>query len=181
MVEIQPPNCEIFNFCSPSNVNQGSLPERMPHFDPEKHTTEDVVRQAIIPMSRGTIHGDCAAAVVLMGNSVVQFSPFFVSAPLKMVFPRKGSLFSRVTEQLRQSFDAGPHGDAQLVQPLRVFGGSCGRGRFEGPGVCEGAAGRTAAAKGAPGAQVGTLLERQAGEEILATLFSFQPFYFLRV
>ncbi|CAJ1435119.1 unnamed protein product [Effrenium voratum] len=48
-----------------------SLPERMPHFDPEKHTTEQVVRQAIIPMSRGTIHGDCPAAIVLMGEALM--------------------------------------------------------------------------------------------------------------
>ncbi|CAK9023250.1 unnamed protein product [Durusdinium trenchii] len=49
----------------------GSLQERMPHFDPAKHTTEDVVRQAIIPMSRGTVHGDCAACMVLMGEPLM--------------------------------------------------------------------------------------------------------------
>ena len=48
----------------------GSLgSERMPHFDPAKHTTEDVVRQAIIPLSCGSSHGDCAAALVLMGDA----------------------------------------------------------------------------------------------------------------
>ena len=39
---------------------------RMPHFDPAKHKTADIVRQVIIPMSRGTIYGDSAAALVLM-------------------------------------------------------------------------------------------------------------------
>lgn len=43
-----------------------SLPGRMPHFDPEKHKTTDIVRQVIIPMSQGSSYGDSAAALVMM-------------------------------------------------------------------------------------------------------------------
>mmetsp|Transcript_105560 Transcript_105560/g.279845 ORF Transcript_105560/g.279845 Transcript_105560/m.279845 type:complete len:585 (+) Transcript_105560:3-1757(+) len=38
----------------------------MPHYDPKVHTTNDVARQAIIPLSRGTKFGDCAMATVMM-------------------------------------------------------------------------------------------------------------------
>eukprot|EP00929_Paragymnodinium_shiwhaense_P088128 TRINITY_DN48345_c0_g1_i2.p1 TRINITY_DN48345_c0_g1~~TRINITY_DN48345_c0_g1_i2.p1 ORF type:complete len:565 (+),score=53.06 TRINITY_DN48345_c0_g1_i2:29-1696(+) len=47
-------------------------PDLMKHFDGERHTTADVVRQAIIPMTRDTSHGSCALATLLMnGQSVV--------------------------------------------------------------------------------------------------------------
>lgn len=45
-----------------------SLPAKMPHFDPARHKTSDIVRQVIIPMSRQSPYGDCAAAMVLMGG-----------------------------------------------------------------------------------------------------------------
>eukprot|EP00435_Cladocopium_sp_Y103_P070289 s99_g35.t1 len=45
-----------------------SLPAKMPHFDPARHKTSDIVRQVIIPMSRQSPFGDCAAATVLMGG-----------------------------------------------------------------------------------------------------------------
>ncbi|CAL1166605.1 unnamed protein product [Cladocopium goreaui] len=59
--------------------------ERMPHFDPAKHTTQDVVRQAIIPLSCGSSHGDCAAAMVLMGSACL---------PDRMVTHSWSNLFS---------------------------------------------------------------------------------------
>ena len=36
----------------------------------------------------------------ILNCSVAPFSLFLVAAPLKMVFPKKGSLFSRITEEL---------------------------------------------------------------------------------
>ncbi|CAE7632775.1 unnamed protein product, partial [Symbiodinium sp. CCMP2456] len=47
------------------------LEERMPHYDPTQHTTADVVRQVIIPMTAGSEHGDCAAACVLMNGQTL--------------------------------------------------------------------------------------------------------------
>jgi len=47
------------------------LEERMPHYDPTQHTTADVVRQVIIPMTAGSEHGDCAAACVLMDGQTL--------------------------------------------------------------------------------------------------------------
>ncbi|CAE7567789.1 unnamed protein product [Symbiodinium natans] len=47
------------------------LEERMPHYDPSLHTTADVVRQVIIPMTQGHEHGDCAAALVLMDGQAL--------------------------------------------------------------------------------------------------------------
>mgnify|MGYP002803525004 FL=1 len=43
-----------------------SLPQKMPHFDPAKHKTSDIVRQVIIPMSRDSHYGDSSAAVLMM-------------------------------------------------------------------------------------------------------------------
>eukprot|EP00929_Paragymnodinium_shiwhaense_P024246 TRINITY_DN14981_c0_g1_i1.p1 TRINITY_DN14981_c0_g1~~TRINITY_DN14981_c0_g1_i1.p1 ORF type:complete len:1589 (-),score=374.84 TRINITY_DN14981_c0_g1_i1:70-4836(-) len=40
----------------------------MTHFNPECHTTNDVVRQAIIPASKGTVYGDCAYSTYVQGN-----------------------------------------------------------------------------------------------------------------
>eukprot|EP00929_Paragymnodinium_shiwhaense_P005525 TRINITY_DN10768_c0_g1_i1.p1 TRINITY_DN10768_c0_g1~~TRINITY_DN10768_c0_g1_i1.p1 ORF type:complete len:440 (-),score=42.83 TRINITY_DN10768_c0_g1_i1:1391-2710(-) len=40
----------------------------MPHYDAAVNTTADVVRQAIIPTTRGTAYGDCALATLLMEN-----------------------------------------------------------------------------------------------------------------
>ena len=46
----------------------------------------------------------CPESVLWIGVSVVQWHSFcrffLMAAPLKIVFPKKGSLFSRVTEQL---------------------------------------------------------------------------------
>jgi len=42
-----------------------------PKFDAAKHSTADVVRDAIIPMSCGTKYGNCAAAVVIMNGKTV--------------------------------------------------------------------------------------------------------------
>lgn len=43
-------------------------PESMSHFDAAAHTTADVVRQAIIPQSRGQEHSSGALAVALMSG-----------------------------------------------------------------------------------------------------------------
>eukprot|EP00929_Paragymnodinium_shiwhaense_P091172 TRINITY_DN51204_c0_g1_i1.p1 TRINITY_DN51204_c0_g1~~TRINITY_DN51204_c0_g1_i1.p1 ORF type:complete len:1580 (+),score=438.80 TRINITY_DN51204_c0_g1_i1:194-4933(+) len=40
----------------------------MKHFDPDVHTTNDVVRQAIIPASKGTIYGNCAYSTVVQDD-----------------------------------------------------------------------------------------------------------------
>jgi hypothetical protein len=44
----------------------------MPHFDPAKSTTKDVVRQVIIPASRNTPTGPCALAAVIMNGKTVR-------------------------------------------------------------------------------------------------------------
>jgi len=43
----------------------------MPNFNAAEHRTADIVREAIIPMSRGTKYGDCAAAIVMMNGKTV--------------------------------------------------------------------------------------------------------------
>ncbi|CAK9064233.1 unnamed protein product [Durusdinium trenchii] len=40
----------------------------MPHFDAQKHTTHDVVRSAIIPVTKHTSYGSCAYATLAEGN-----------------------------------------------------------------------------------------------------------------
>lgn len=58
------------------------LPELMPHWDPTKHRTVDVVRQAIIPDS---VDQRCAYAVKMMGGSKTR--------PMKMVTHNWSNLF----------------------------------------------------------------------------------------
>eukprot|EP00421_Protoceratium_reticulatum_P006034 CAMPEP_0168357580 /NCGR_PEP_ID=MMETSP0228-20121227/666_1 /TAXON_ID=133427 /ORGANISM="Protoceratium reticulatum, Strain CCCM 535 (=CCMP 1889)" /LENGTH=540 /DNA_ID=CAMNT_0008370115 /DNA_START=1 /DNA_END=1620 /DNA_ORIENTATION=- len=41
----------------------------MPHFDPDRHSTADVVREAIIPATASTPFGPCALATVLMNGA----------------------------------------------------------------------------------------------------------------
>lgn len=60
----------------------------MPHFQPNAHTTTDVVRQAVIPLSRNTKFGNCALATVMMkGKDVL---------PSKLVTHTWRSLFSHL-------------------------------------------------------------------------------------
>jgi len=60
----------------------------MPHFDPAKHSTADVARQAIIPLSKDTRHGSSSMSTVLMqGRSVF---------PMKMVTHSWSNRFSHL-------------------------------------------------------------------------------------
>lgn len=60
----------------------------MPQFVPTVHTTHDVTRQAIIPMSAGTKFGDCAMATVLMNGKE--------TLPQKLVTHTWGNLFANL-------------------------------------------------------------------------------------
>ncbi|CAE8650263.1 unnamed protein product [Polarella glacialis] len=60
----------------------------MPHFDPAKHSTADVARQAIIPLSKDTRYGSSSMSTVLMrGKSVL---------PMKMVTHSWSNRFSHL-------------------------------------------------------------------------------------
>ncbi|CAE8677542.1 unnamed protein product [Polarella glacialis] len=60
----------------------------MPHFDPAKHSTADVARQAVIPLSKDTRHGSSSLSTVLMqGRSVF---------PMKMVTHSWSNRFSHL-------------------------------------------------------------------------------------
>lgn len=63
-------------------------PEVMPHFDPERHTTSDVVRCAIIPMSKEGKNGPCGLSTILMGDRP--------TVPRKMVTHSWSNLFSHL-------------------------------------------------------------------------------------
>jgi len=60
----------------------GSLKEVMPHFQPDLHTTHDVVRQAVIPLSRNST---CALATIMMKGAYTR--------PKIMVTHTWGNLF----------------------------------------------------------------------------------------
>lgn len=60
----------------------------MPHYDPTRHTTADVVRQAIVPLSRSQRYGNCALATVLMKGRP--------TLPRKMVTHTWSNLFSHL-------------------------------------------------------------------------------------
>ncbi|CAE8588792.1 unnamed protein product [Polarella glacialis] len=60
----------------------------MPHFDPEKHSTADVARQAVIPLSKDTRHGSSSLSTVLMqGRSAF---------PVKMITHSWSNRFSHL-------------------------------------------------------------------------------------
>eukprot|EP00929_Paragymnodinium_shiwhaense_P014955 TRINITY_DN12295_c0_g1_i1.p1 TRINITY_DN12295_c0_g1~~TRINITY_DN12295_c0_g1_i1.p1 ORF type:complete len:811 (-),score=73.63 TRINITY_DN12295_c0_g1_i1:330-2762(-) len=85
----------------------------MPHFDRRAHTTADVVRQAIIPTTRGTQYGDCSLSMLIMQGQQV--------LPNRLVTHTWSNLFSHLVAAIVADALDSPtyeHLVARLADPL---------------------------------------------------------------